>query len=442
MSEKINLLNLKAPGCWINDPNGFIYYRGKYHLFYQCFPYAAFWGTMHWGHAVSKDLIHWEHKGLALIPSKHYDRNGIFSGSAIDVEGRLYLYYTGIVYAGEEPENIHLSASGDSRQCQAMLISENADDFDNFNSKRLLIAPIEDRELADPGDCRDPKVFRHGERFYMCLGSTHEKRRGVLIMYSSINAVDWEYFCRLESDRLGHTLECPDLFKLSGRWLLLGSPMGMWKGRADYDSQALIYNAGFDPDRGELSLMDEGRLLDYGLELYAPQSNTDACGRRVYIAWMRMQRPMRAGGNAAADGRSWNGMMCLPRLLELRDGEIYTPVHPDIRSFFKAEECMERSISGRRASIRDGKGRLFTELSEGEEIEIDGYKISLSSKRLICDRGSLVPEGLSVSKRAGTPCIADSCELEIYWDEDIVEIFVNDGQYVLSLLSYRNAITE
>ena len=77
-----NILHLKAPGDWINDPNGFIFYKGKYHLFYQYFPCAPVWGTMHWGHAVSEDLIHWRHLGIALFPTKYYDRNGVFSGSA------------------------------------------------------------------------------------------------------------------------------------------------------------------------------------------------------------------------------------------------------------------------------------------------------------------------------------------------------------------------
>ena len=63
-------IHFKAPNCWINDPNGFIWYKGQYHLFYQCFPYAPQWGRMHWGHAVSKDLVNWEEKGIALYPTK------------------------------------------------------------------------------------------------------------------------------------------------------------------------------------------------------------------------------------------------------------------------------------------------------------------------------------------------------------------------------------
>ena len=77
-------LHLKAPGNWINDPNGFIFYKGLYHLFYQHNPASPVWDTMHWGHAVSKDLSHWEHLGIAIHPSIYEDKDGCFSGSVQD----------------------------------------------------------------------------------------------------------------------------------------------------------------------------------------------------------------------------------------------------------------------------------------------------------------------------------------------------------------------
>lgn len=80
---------------WINDPNGFVYFRGEYHLFYQFYPYDSVWGPMHWGHAKSKDLVTWEHLPVALAPDQDYDRNGCFSGSAIVKDDRLWLMYTG-----------------------------------------------------------------------------------------------------------------------------------------------------------------------------------------------------------------------------------------------------------------------------------------------------------------------------------------------------------
>ena len=97
-------LHLTSERNWMNDPNGLIYYKGKYHAFYQHFPYATQWGTMHWGHAVSDDMVNWTYEPIALFPSKPYDKNGCFSGSAIEVDGDLYLYYTSVKYIETEEE--------------------------------------------------------------------------------------------------------------------------------------------------------------------------------------------------------------------------------------------------------------------------------------------------------------------------------------------------
>lgn len=106
-------LHFTAPYHWINDPNGLIYYKGNYHIFYQHFPYDNKWGTMHWGHAITKDFVNFEHLPIALYPSKDFDRNGCFSGSAIEIDGQLYLYYTAIKYAKENPSNVHNQYSDD-----------------------------------------------------------------------------------------------------------------------------------------------------------------------------------------------------------------------------------------------------------------------------------------------------------------------------------------
>ena len=140
-----NTIHIKAPGCWMNDPNGFIYYKGKYHMFYQCFPYGPRWGRMHWGHAVSEDLVHWEHKGIALFPSKRGDRDGCFSGSAVEQDGKLYLYYTGVSYLLEDPEDTNLCLDDQFVSAQMMITSEDGIHFDNIKDKREIIAPIGER---------------------------------------------------------------------------------------------------------------------------------------------------------------------------------------------------------------------------------------------------------------------------------------------------------
>ena len=142
-------LHLKAPGNWINDPNGFIFYKGQYHLFYQHFPFAPRWGTMHWGHATSPDLVHWQHQGVALFPTKDYDQNGVFSGSALEVEGRMQLYYSAVRYRQINPEDIHCAGQDDFVTSQAMMISPDGKEFDNWNAKRQIIPVLTDRAIGD-----------------------------------------------------------------------------------------------------------------------------------------------------------------------------------------------------------------------------------------------------------------------------------------------------
>ena len=138
---------VKPKDYWMNDPNGFIYYKGMYHLFYQCFPYAPRWGRMHWGHVVSKDLVNWEEQGIALFPSKTDDRSGCFSGSAIEEDGKMQLYYTGVNYLTENPEDINLCVDEHFVSAQLKITSEDGLHFDNIKDKKTVIPVIHDEGI-------------------------------------------------------------------------------------------------------------------------------------------------------------------------------------------------------------------------------------------------------------------------------------------------------
>lgn len=432
----------------MNDPNGFIYYKGKYHLFYQYFPYAPMWGTMHWGHAVSGDLVHWEHLGTALFPTKAYDRNGVFSGSALEKDGKLYLYYSAVRYLEMDDENIHVAYQDRYETSQAMIESDDGYHFDNWKDKRETVPIILDKETGDRTHTRDPKVWKDGDTYYMALGSTYGERKGRVLFYRSKDAKEWEYVNQCRDEGFGRILECPDLFQVEGSYVFIGSPMYAVEDGLEYAHHAMCALAQFCPVNCEMRLISESRLVDYGMDLYAPQTNVDKEGRRVMIGWMRMPETVEKKGE-----EPWIGMMCMPRVVEAAKGHIYFRVHPEVEGYFRKEIPLGDPCDGRRRILRrkaSGTGenedagedcqdvpyRLRTELKEGEELNIGGYRLWREEDAVWADR-SQVYGGLTGYRLTGnTPKLGGRCELDIFVDENLVEVFVNGGQYVLSHVVY------
>ena len=421
-------LHMKAPGNWINDPNGFIYYRGEYHLFYQYFPYAPRWGTMHWGHAVSRDLVHWEHLGVALYPTKGYDQNGVFSGTALELDGKLCLYYSAVRYLRQDEEDIHIPPDDAYVTSQAMVISEDGRTFDNMGAKRQIIPVLADESLGDAKDTRDPKVWKQDGLYYMILGSTFCKEQGKALFYRSWDGLHWEYVNQYSSPEFRTMLECPDLFRLGDTYVLLGSPMGVTPPEIEYANHAMWGLADFDHPTCTLSLKGPLEYVDYGLDLYAPQTTLDCEGRRVLIAWMRMPQAAEDPG----DGRGpWNGMMSLPRVVELRHGKLCFAPHPNAEALFHPVE------GDWNQAVRQRPFRLKATLRAGEVLDVCGYRIALEDSRIVTDRSQVFPHLPNHRTAAQTPVLdGESCRLDVFVDDHLIEVFVDDGRYVVSHVVY------
>jgi len=194
--------HLLPPIGWMNDPNGFVYFRGEYHLFYQFYPYDSVWGPMHWGHAKSKDLLHWEELPVALAPSESYDKDGCFSGSAIVKDDKLYLLYTGHVDDEEKRE-----------ETQCLAVSTDGITFEKIPTNPVIHAHhIEG--IADIADFRDPKVFEYQGSYYAVVASKTPDERGQILLFASSNLVDWTFTSVLLEGEKGQGImwECPDFF--------------------------------------------------------------------------------------------------------------------------------------------------------------------------------------------------------------------------------------
>ncbi len=412
-------IHFKAPNCWINDPNGFIWYKGRYHLFYQCFPYSAHWGRMHWGHAVSTDLVNWDEKGIALFPSKTDDRSGCFSGSAIEYKDKMYIYYTGVNYTEEDPENINCCINDTFTAAQLMITSEDGMKFDNITDKKTVIPPIEDKKIGDKNHTRDPKVWRGKDAWYMVLGSTVDKN-GRLLFYKSSDLKTWQYLNYCEKDGFGWMWECPDFFEIDGKGVTIFSPMGFFNDGNGYDSVAVCMLSSFDENTGKMELSENYQLFDYGIDLYAPQSTTDKDGNRVVIAWARMPEAV------ITEKGEWCGMMCIPRIVDVKNNHVYIRPHTNVKNSF---------VTKLSAPKKSGY-MLKTTLKNGESINVGGYVIKRENDKITTDRSEVFNIKGNYRLIAETPVINDGYELEIYVDEHLVEVFINNGEYVISNVVY------
>lgn len=414
-------IHLKAPDNWINDPNGFIYYQGTYHLFYQYFPYEPRWGTMHWGHAVSKDLVNWDHLNIALYPSKYDDRNGCFSGSAMEHEGELYIYYTGVRYVEEDPENTTLCLNDDFISSQMMVTSKDGFHFDNIHDKRTIIPPICDWSIGDKKHTRDPKVWRGENAWYMVLGSRTEEERGKLLFYRSKDLYNWEWVNSAEKDKgFGWMWECPDYFEVEGGKVLIFSPMGFLKDGRKEENHAICTIVDFEEGTCTMDIPDEYQFLDYGLDLYAPQSTLDEWGRRVMVAWARMPEPV--------DG-SWSGIFCIPRIVEVENGHIYFRVHPNIKKAYAKKISLLSQAS-------EAGYKLELEMGEDEEINIGGYKIFRQGNEIHTDKSEVFPGDEDSRLQFHTPELKEGYHVEVYVSDNLIEVYVNQGEYVITNAVY------
>ena len=418
---KTQRLHLKAPDNWVNDPNGFIYYKGYYHLFYQYFPYGPRWGTMYWGHAVSRDLVTWEHRDLALYPTMREDRNGCFSGSAVEKDGKLYLIYTGVRYEVVNPEDPHTCLDDQFESAQLMISSEDGFHFDNENGKKVIIPPITDPAIGDRTHTRDPKVWKSGDHWYLVLGSTVGEKYGEVLFYRSDDLHTWTYVDKaFKGPEYGWMWECPDYFETKGGKVLILSAMGFLKNGEKEKNQSICFHVEFDQSSCRIEIPDVYQFLDCGLDLYAPQTTLDAEGRRILSAWVRMPKVTDEG---------WIGMFCTPRVVEVRDGHIFFPMHPNVRAAYSQE------IPAGSQRAKDGY-LVSLDLEDGEELDVGGFVIRREGDRICTDRSAVFPSFPGAHLRSETPALKGGCHLDVVVDKDLVEVFVNEGECVISNAVY------
>ena len=339
--EERPLFHLSARTGWMNDPNGFSFHDGRYHLFYQYHPYDSHWGPMHWGHAVSADLLRWEYLPAAMAPDMPYDRDGVFSGSALTLpDGRHLLMYTGVAKAvGED---------GALRDVQ----TQNLAFGDGVNyvkyERNPVITAADLPEGGSPHDFRDPKVWATADGYRVIVANDHPGHGGRMLIYRSPDLEHWSLETVLAENerRLGLMWECPDLFELDGRTVLLASAQDMLPQGFEYHNGngTFCMLGSIDPETGWF-VEGSNHAVDYGIDFYAPQTVVTPDGRRVMIGWMQNWDTC----NLHTPSTPWFGQMSLPRELSVKNGRLYQwPIR-------ELEKLRRDAVAYEHVALKDGE---------------------------------------------------------------------------------------
>jgi beta-fructofuranosidase len=432
---------------WLNDPNGFSFYKGRYHLFYQYNPYSTEWDTMHWGHLASDDLIHWDRLPAALAPSQDCDDFGVWSGTAMTApDGRHLLMYTAVKTMPDKDGEKHI------RQTQCLAYGDGTDYVKYENNP--VIVPEQLPEGSKEEDFRDPKIwFDEKDGCYYCiLGSSTEKDGGTIVLFKSQDIHHWEFVSTLaKSEGFGYMWECPDLFRLNQTDFLLFLPMKLTARGLEFHcgNNAAYLTGNLDMEKKEF--IRRGIFsLDYGIDFYAPQTMLAPDGRRIMSAWM--QTPETKAHQPKKI--KWFGQMIFPRELSEKDGKLIQNPIRELEAFRKdpvfyrdfpvRERTRLPRVEGRcldmTVKVRPAGAGLFRKFilkfAENDEF-FTSVTFDPEEGLLIFDRTYSGFTEYTVSERK--LCVRNrggEITLRILLDRFSAEIFVNDGEQTLSNTIY------
>lgn len=408
---------------WINDPNGVCWYQGRYHMFYQFNPHGQEWSNMYWGHAVSRDLVHWTHLPVVFEPQKevleHPDilKGGAFSGCAVPFDDRVVFYLT--YHAGphtDGPETI-----------QEQWMTQSCDML-HFDER---IRVISEKPEGASFDFRDPKVIPIGDAWYMVLASRVGDSAAILL-YKSMDMKKWKYLHPLLTEEMKgiRCFECPDFFFLDEKLVAMGAWMEHYDEQKRYQ-MSRWYIGNWEQER---LITENSGWFDFGSNCYAMQSFEHE-GRRISICWVAdiYGEHVEIPGGAC-------GSMTIPRELHVKDNRLYmTPVE-EIYSLKEQMIYQGRTLP---SIARIPNNSYYSHITFSRDIPFTILLGQDGDKKISFYNG---PEGAGF-KTSGVKSediffkadVEEVLELEIFVDRRVVEVYINQGEAAGTKIFYQSS---
>ncbi|MFD1386220.1 sucrose-6-phosphate hydrolase [Oceanobacillus oncorhynchi subsp. oncorhynchi] len=417
----------------LNDPNGFSFYNGKWHLFYQAYPFGPVHGVKSWYHMVSDNLVDWEQHDYALLPDSPYDSHGVYSGSAMTVEDKLFLMYTGNV-RNEEWER-------HSYQLGAWMNAE-------MEVEKITKPLIDSPPAGYTHEFRDPQVFRYQDHYLMMIGTQTENEKGAVLAYQSSNLTDWELLGELDytTEEMGFMVECPNFVLVDGQPVLLFCPQGLDKDISFYQNiYPNMYVIGSSFNKETVSIENTSDLvnLDEGFDVYATQAFHAPDGRVLSVGWVGLPEI-----DYPTFEEGWAHCLSIVKELSIKENHLYQKPVAEMQELRQNHQELQGSAQESDMLLSSPESNVYElklELNAGTSGSLylfadkqnkEGLKISFDAKHdtISMDRSKAgIPFGESYgSTRTAALKRQDKLTLHIFADRSVCEVFVNDGYRVIT----------
>ncbi|WIV17184.1 sucrose-6-phosphate hydrolase [Paenibacillus polygoni] len=425
------LFHIQPPTGLLNDPNGFTFFQGEYHLFYQWFPLGTYHGMKYWYHTKSMDLAHWENVGIGIEPGGPYDSHGAYSGSGIVKDDKLYLMYTG----NSRDENWV------RHSYQNLAVMDTEGEIIKRSSPVIDSVPDGYTEHF-----RDPKVWESEGSYYCLIGAQRTNVTGCAVMYRSPNLIDWTFEGEMVTklDHFGYMWECPDYFEMDDQGVFLFSPQGL---SPEEDAFNNIYQSGYlIGEKLDVStrLFDHGPFqeLDRGFDFYAQQTTKAPDGRRILVGWMGIPE-----SNYPTDNQGWANCLTLPRELILKEDKIIQRPVRELEQLRKEQSEVKSLLRDETRTFPNFTGTTYELICEFTNENAQQFGVEFRAgenektvlcydhlnKKVILDRsmsGEPIESAYGNVRRCRLE--ADKVKFQLFVDTSSVEVFVNDGEEVFT----------
>ena len=455
--------HLMPPKGWMNDPNGLCFYKGLYHVFFQYAPSGPCAYERYWGHYTSPDLVQWKYEGIAIRSDCAWDLNGAFSGCAFTDDGMLELFYTGNVE--EEGDYDYINAGRG-----ANVIYVQSEDGVHFSEKKLLLS---NKDYPADYTChvRDPKVWKEGDTYHMVLGGRKKDDKGAILHYVSKDKMQWEFKGEISAEEeFGFMWECPDFFVLEGQQVLMCCPQGVTREEYRYQNPHQVgywllsdkeCEKGAEHRNENVHFIETSRFieLDKGFDFYAPQTFLAPDGRRIMYGWGGVSEMDKEYCNTPIIEEGWQHSLTVPRELRIANGTIRQWPIKELEALRYDAVGLTDGLTAVDADAFDLEISFASKSNSQEIAKTTADKIlckdNCSTKKkeirlaedilLSWQGGVFILQFLNDSgcgRRVRKAKIDELRNIRILKDVSMLEIYINDGEYVFTTRYYPKVVTQ